>query len=217
MESKDLSPREYLCKRMQRLTHEPPEGIYESMHNMAIVRDREVYLRGLGFFGEDIDLCAYCAEECKARCGTDLTGVPSEEFGEYMDCECPISTLYFIAAGAAEMRLKLTMYEDACFDADGNETMTIDRLRELAKADAEGRVMVMPELPKCDKRNGKFCGNRTEQDEDEKDQCFHCCLVCDHAKEMDCTFVCETAAEHLHPSEDESEADAALAEKGETP
>lgn len=134
MESKELSLIEQLRRRMLRLTHEPPEGVYESMHNATIVRDREIYLRGLGENGQDINLCAYCAKECKERCDVDLSEVPSEEFGECMDCECPVATLFFVAAGAAEMRWKLTSYEDACFDADGNEVVTIDQIRDLASA-----------------------------------------------------------------------------------
>lgn len=114
MPNKDnLSVREYLKQRMQRLTYDEPEGIYEFMHNTAFVKDREVYLRGYGENGDDINLCAYCAGECKKKCDVDLAEVPSSEFGEYMDCLCPVSALFFIAAGAAEMREKLKKYEDA--------------------------------------------------------------------------------------------------------
>ena len=38
-------------------------------------------------------------------------------------------------------------FDEACnilYDADGNEVITIDRLRELAAADREGRVVVLP-------------------------------------------------------------------------
>lgn len=100
-------------KRRKRLTHEQPEGMYESLHNTAFVKGKEVYLRGMGENGKDISLCAYCAAQCKERCGTDLTDISTEEFGEFMDCECPVSTLYAIAIGAAEMREKLSRFEDA--------------------------------------------------------------------------------------------------------
>lgn len=100
-------------QRLKRLTHEPPQGMYEAMHNTAFVRDREVFLRGCGQGEEDISLCHYCAQQCKERCNTDIADVPAEEFGEFMDCECPVALLYFIAAGAAEMRQKLMRYEDA--------------------------------------------------------------------------------------------------------
>jgi len=114
MPNKDNLPtREYLKQRLQRLTYDEPEGIYESMHNTAFVLDREVMLRGMGKNGEDVNLCAYCAAECKKQCETDLSEVPSSEFGEFMDCECPVAVLFFIAAGAAEMREKLKQYEDA--------------------------------------------------------------------------------------------------------
>ena len=94
------------------MTHEQPEGMYESLHNTAFVKGKEVYLRGMGENGEDISLCAYCAAQCKERCGTDLTDISTEEFGEFMDCECPVSLLYAIAIGAAEMREKLSKFED---------------------------------------------------------------------------------------------------------
>lgn len=102
-----------LKKRLSRMTHDKPEGMYEALHNTAFVQDREVYLRGCSPTGEDISLCAYCANECKERCDLDLSGVPVEEFAEYLACECPISLLYAVATGAAEMREKLMRIENA--------------------------------------------------------------------------------------------------------
>ena len=99
--------------RLKRLTHEPPQGMYEALHNTAFVQEQEVFLRGCGKNGEDVSLCQYCAEQCKERCGSDFADIPASEFGEYMDCECPVSLLYFVAVGAAEMRQKLMRYEDA--------------------------------------------------------------------------------------------------------
>lgn len=43
-------------------------------------------------------------------------------------------------------------FDEICnilYDAFGNEIITIDRLRELAKADAEGRVVIRPDCGKC--------------------------------------------------------------------
>lgn len=102
------------ARRAKRLTHEPPQGMYESLHNIAIVKEREVFLREMGENNEDITLCRYCAAACKERCNIDIADVPPDEFGEcIMDCECPIALLYVVAVGAAEMRLKLMKYEDA--------------------------------------------------------------------------------------------------------
>lgn len=39
---------------------------------------------------------------------------------------------------------RLAEYEDLCFDADGNEVIRLARLRELAEAEREGRVVVLP-------------------------------------------------------------------------
>jgi hypothetical protein len=100
-------------KRLERLTHETPQGIYEAFHNTAYIKEGEVFLRGCSQSGEDISLCHYCAEHCKKQCNTDLLDIPAPEFGEYMDCECIVSLLFFVAVGAAEMRAKLMLYEDA--------------------------------------------------------------------------------------------------------
>lgn len=39
---------------------------------------------------------------------------------------------------------KLFEIENMCYDASGNEITSLQRLRELVKADAEGRVVVLP-------------------------------------------------------------------------
>ena len=39
---------------------------------------------------------------------------------------------------------RLAEYEDLCFDADGNEVISLARLRKLAEAEREGRVVVLP-------------------------------------------------------------------------
>jgi hypothetical protein len=43
-----------------------------------------------------------------------------------------------------ELLDELAKYEDVIFDADGNEIISLDRLRELAEAEREGRVVVLP-------------------------------------------------------------------------
>ena len=44
----------------------------------------------------------------------------------------------------SEMLEALAKYEDVIFDADGNEVISLDRLRELASAEREGRLVVLP-------------------------------------------------------------------------
>lgn len=39
----------------------------------------------------------------------------------------------------------LAKYEDVIFDADGNEIISLARLRKLAEAEREGRVVVLPD------------------------------------------------------------------------
>lgn len=99
-------------KKFMRLTADNPEGMWEELHNALIVKDREVYLRDWNGEG-DMNLCKFCAEQCRKWCDIDLSGVPAEEFGEFMDCDCAVAALYTIAVGYAENRLKLKEYEDA--------------------------------------------------------------------------------------------------------
>lgn len=99
---------------MNRLTFDRPEGMYQALHNTAFVQNNEVWLRGLGTDNKDVPLTVYCGEQCASRCGeTHMPFVPAQEFADYMDCECPVCALYIIAVGAAELRARLMLYEDA--------------------------------------------------------------------------------------------------------
>ena len=44
----------------------------------------------------------------------------------------------------AEAMNRFAAYEDICLNADGTERISIDRLRELAEADKDGRCVVLP-------------------------------------------------------------------------
>ena len=43
-----------------------------------------------------------------------------------------------------EMLDAMAKYEDVIFDADGNEVISLARLRELAEAERDGRLVVLP-------------------------------------------------------------------------
>jgi hypothetical protein len=98
---------------MKRFTTDTPTGNVQGFLNFAFIRNAEVYLRGIGDGGEDISLADYCKKECKERCDNDLSDVPAEEFAELMDCECPMAVLYALGVAAAELRSRLSEYEDA--------------------------------------------------------------------------------------------------------
>lgn len=92
----------------KRLTTDKPQGNYQWLHNMTIIKDQEVYLRGSE---EDINLVEFCKKECKEQCNTDIEA-DATEFGEYMDCDCVVAWFYHMAVGHAELRARLQAYEN---------------------------------------------------------------------------------------------------------
>lgn len=98
--------------KFKRLTFDNPQGNYQFLHNMTgIDANKEVYLRD--FNGEgDLNLMEYCNLQCKEKCGRESIDAPAVEYGDYMDCDCVVSMFYAIAVGHAELRAKLSRYED---------------------------------------------------------------------------------------------------------
>ncbi|EHQ88258.1 hypothetical protein [Desulfosporosinus youngiae] len=98
-------------RKFIRLVTENPQGNYQYLHNMTVIKDKEVFLRD--FEGEgDLSLVDYCKRECMERCNTDIDA-SVEEFGEHMDCGCPITLIYHMAVGHAELRNRLGQYESS--------------------------------------------------------------------------------------------------------
>ena len=97
-------------KNLKPLVTENPEGNYRNLHNMTgIDANKEVYLRDLGGEG-DINLVDYCKHECKVKCDIEQEGT-AEDFAENMDCDCPVTLIYHMAVGHAELRNRLGKYE----------------------------------------------------------------------------------------------------------
>lgn len=93
---------------MIRLTTDDPQGNFQRLHNMTVIKDGEVFLK----IGEgDISLVDYCKNECKEKCGIELDG-NAETFGDSMDCDCIVAAFYGMAIGHAELRSHLKDYED---------------------------------------------------------------------------------------------------------
>ncbi len=87
-----------------------PEGNYQNLHNMTgIDANKEVFLRDLGGEG-DISLVDYCKHECKVKCDVDQEG-EAIDFAENMECDCPVTLIYHMAIGHAELRNRLGQYE----------------------------------------------------------------------------------------------------------
>ena len=120
--------------KYKRLTTENPEGNIEYMLNMTKCINKEVYLRDLTGEG-DISLVDYCKKEYKRLHGTDID-VGVDEFGEYMDDNNLLSLFYWMAVGYAELRLRLTTYEDS--------GLSPEQVKEIAKAKEEGRLVELP-------------------------------------------------------------------------
>lgn len=116
------------------LVTENPQGNYQWLHNMTVIKDREVFLRD--FNGEgDLSLVDYCKQECKAKCDSEIDAGP-EEFGEYMDCNCIVSYFYCMAVGHAELRERLKQYEES--------GLSPSEVSDFVKAKEVGRLVVLP-------------------------------------------------------------------------
>lgn len=97
---------------MKLITTENPKNMVETMHNMVFVKNKEVYLRGIGEEETDISLVDYCKSEYKELYNQDIN-VDAEEFGEYMDDNSLLSVFYWSCVGFAEVREQLKTYETA--------------------------------------------------------------------------------------------------------
>jgi hypothetical protein len=55
---------------------------------------------------------------------------------------------------------------------------------------------------KCNYNQGGKCTDRDYAPNKYTHECHSCCLECQHAIDMDCTFVCGNVAKYLHPEEE---------------
>ena len=98
--------------KLNRLTTDKPNGNYQNLHNMTLVKDKEVYLRDWNGEG-DISLVDFCKVECKKKCFIDIEENDPAAFGGYiMDCDCMVSWFYNLAVGHGELRETLKEFED---------------------------------------------------------------------------------------------------------
>ncbi len=100
---------------MYRLTTDKPKGELETFLNMAYVKDGWVAIREMEILFTD-----YLKQQCTAfGCDCRMDDVDPEDLFEVM-CECsfttphcPVFLLYVIAFQAAELRGRLSKYEDS--------------------------------------------------------------------------------------------------------
>ncbi|EQB3099713.1 hypothetical protein ACYIU4_001035 [Clostridium botulinum] len=114
---------------MKKTITENPKTNVDVMHNMVFVKDKEVYLRGIGEDYTDISLVDFCKEEYKRLYDIEIEESDPCELGEYMDDDSLLSLFYWSCVGFAEVREYLKKYENikenikeceyCCGDVDG--------------------------------------------------------------------------------------------------
>lgn len=156
---------------MERLTTDNPKDNFEMALNLFYVKDEEVWVRGYGKDGADISLLNLTREILSHQCPyveSDISDddlimmMPEWLFDDVRATEHVIGLLYQAAWVCAELREHLKQFEDtkrtpeqiealeaaimgkAVAQITEFEGLPVARLRELAVADQEGRVVVLP-------------------------------------------------------------------------
>lgn len=131
---------------LMRMTSDAPECITRHL-NVFFAQGGDGYVRSGGPGNRDMELTAWIREAAG--------NIRAEIYAEDNECLCDelydnlmygieepegvVAYLYLAALQAIEMRGRLKKIEDILGD-----TYDLDRLRELAKADGEGRCVVIP-------------------------------------------------------------------------
>lgn len=148
---------------MHRLTTDTPKDNFEMALNLFYVKDEEVWARGYGKDGADISLLNLTREILSHQCPyveSDISDddlimmIPEWLFDDVRETEHVIGLLYQAAWVCAELREHLKQFEDSKLSPEDaanlyailrlGDGMTLMRLRELAVADQEGRVTILP-------------------------------------------------------------------------
>lgn len=150
---------------MERLTTDNPTDNIEASLNLFYVRDGDAFIRGGGDAPDyaDISVTDFIRKAARTLCPDMLLPESAEEisfamaeylFDGYEEPSGLIALLYTAAWSYAELRERLKAYEDSGLSPEDaanlhailrlGDGMTLMRLRELAVADQEGRVIVLP-------------------------------------------------------------------------
>ena len=149
-----------------RLTTDAPKDNFEMALNLFYVKDEEVWVRGYGKGGTDISLINLTREILSHQCPyvePDISDddlimmMPEWLFDDVRSTEHVVGLLYQAAWVCAELREHLKQFEDVFKTPENAEwaketiemafsddTSEVERLRELYKADKDGRVVVLP-------------------------------------------------------------------------
>lgn len=130
---------------MNRITTDHPIDNIETLLNLFYIKDGETWVRGGGPGPEfqDVSLYDYLREIVKNyNLGIDTSSEEeigwaiSERLFDGIDTlEGVVATLYTAGWAFAELRARLELYENICYDAGGRERVGLERLRELAAED----------------------------------------------------------------------------------
>lgn len=127
-----------------RLTTDSPKNNVEMALNLFFVKDKEVWVRGYGKDGADISLFDLSRDLTRWNCPYVDLDISDDSFSMMMaewlwedveSFEHVLALLYQAAWVCAELRERLKAYEDT--------GLTPERCAEFARADAEGRYIVM--------------------------------------------------------------------------
>lgn len=156
---------------MHRLTTDTPKDNFEMALNLFYVKDKEVWVRGYGKNGADISLFDLSRDLTRWNCPYVDLDISDDSFSMMMaewlwedveSFEHVLALLYQAAWVCAELREHLKQFEDtkrtpeqiealeaaimgkAVAQITEFEGLPVARLRELAVADQEGRVIVLP-------------------------------------------------------------------------
>lgn len=153
---------------MERLTHDNPQGNFETMLNYVFGKDGYAYIRSDGESDEPVLLTDWARKQCAARHCTAPDGTSEEIDQAICDCamfspDCPVFLAYTFACQAVHMRDRCKAYEDAIPFAD------LPRAAELLKAESphpDGDTSILS-CPRCgsgeylhneDGSQNAFCG-----------------------------------------------------------
>lgn len=125
---------------MKRLTMDYLKENFETVLNFVYGKDGLAYIRHDGEH-ENVMLTDWARRQCPLRgCDEVPTGTWEGIDQRLCDCmmdgpTCPAALAYCFATLAVHLRSRLKMYEDA---------MSLERAQELAQADKDGRLVVLP-------------------------------------------------------------------------
>lgn len=129
---------------MERLTTDSPQGNFATILNYVFSKDGWAHIRSDGKSEDPVQLTQWARKKCIEFGCVEMPEDPREVDEEIMDClfsypDCPVALPYVFACQAVHLRDRLKAIEDILGDE-----YDLDHLRELAQAEKDGRLVVLP-------------------------------------------------------------------------